>query len=127
MFNKVPEQDPFAVSNEAEENIKLFPSFKVSVKFSLPYYDCCLHSFYHFYSPTYPSANLDSTRWTLYPYPGYGFNTMGIHKLREVKDTFLVPWAHRRLIKYYYSMYKVQVEFLHQEEFQDQAVLDQLY
>ena len=34
MFNKVPEQDPFAVSNEAEENIKLFPSFKVSVKFS---------------------------------------------------------------------------------------------
>ena len=43
MFNKVPEQDPFAVSNEAEENIKLFPSFKVSVKFSLPYYDCCLH------------------------------------------------------------------------------------
>ena len=53
MFNKVPEQDPFAVSNEAEENIKLFPSFKVSVKFSLPYYDCCLHSFYHFYSLTY--------------------------------------------------------------------------
>ena len=55
MFNKVPEQDPFAVSNEAEEIIKLFPSFKVSVKFSLPYYDCCLHSFYHFYSLTYVS------------------------------------------------------------------------
>ena len=47
MFNKVPEQDPFAVSNEAEENIKLFPSFKVSVKFSLSYYYYCLHSFYH--------------------------------------------------------------------------------
>lgn len=45
MFNKVPEQDPFAVSNEAEENIKLFPSFKVSVKFSLSYYNYCLHSF----------------------------------------------------------------------------------
>ena len=45
MLNKVPEQDPFAVSNEAEENIKLFPSFKVSVKFSLPYYCKCLHCF----------------------------------------------------------------------------------
>ena len=46
MFNKVPEQDPFAVSNDVEENIKLFPSFEVSVKFNLPYY------YYYLYSLT---------------------------------------------------------------------------
>ena len=45
MFNKVPEQDPFAVSNDAEENIKLFPSFKVSVKFSLPYHYYYINTF----------------------------------------------------------------------------------
>ena len=61
MFNKVPEQDPFAVSNEAEENIKLFPSFKVSVKFSLSYYYYCLHSFIIFKARrTYPPNHSDS-------------------------------------------------------------------
>ena len=71
MFNKVPEQDPFAVSNEAEENIKLFPSFKVSVKFSLPYCDYCLYSFYHYGQLGQYKVNGVFLSWVKGPYYEY--------------------------------------------------------